>query len=635
MEHAHATVQTVSYLWAIIFSPLLGVLFNIFVAPGLGRKAVNFVSPVMILVAFLFSCKAVVELSGLPHGSALLDTLYPWITAGQFHVDLALRVDALSAVMILIVTGVGFLIHVYSVGYMAHDEDVARYFTYLNLFTASMLILVLGENLLLLFVGWEGVGLCSYLLIGFWYTDDEKASAGKKAFIVNRIGDAGFLLGMFLLFWTLVAKNVWTLSFSEIQAHASALATSPGIITTICLLLFVGAIGKSAQFPLYVWLPDAMAGPTPVSALIHAATMVTAGAYMVARLHFLYSMSPTALAVVAGIAAFTAVFAATIALVQTDIKKVLAYSTVSQLGYMFLGIGVGAYAAGIFHLMTHAFFKALLFLGAGSVIHGMSDEQDIRKMGGLLKKMPITGWTFLVGCLAIAGIPGLSGYFSKDLILEEAYAGPHGSSLLYWTGVVGAGMTAFYIFRLFFITFLGENRADHQVAHHIHESSLSMTVPLITLAVLSALGAYFPLLQWLEPVFGELKEGGIPLFIKWLPTVAGVVGVVVAYSMYGVNPKAAESLNEAPTGLRKVLWNKWYVDEIYDAAIVQPFVAMANWFWKFFDTEVIDGIVNGAAYLMEDWAKGIRHWQTGNVQNYAMSFLIGAMAILGLGYYLW
>jgi NADH-quinone oxidoreductase subunit L len=363
--------------------------------------------------------------------------------------------------------------------------------------------------------------------------------------------------------------------------------------------------------------------------------MVTAGAYMMARLHFLYSMSPPALAVVAGIAAFTAIFAATIALVQTDIKKVLAYSTVSQLGYMFLGVGVGAYAAGIFHLMTHAFFKALLFLGAGSVIHGMSDEQDIRKMGGLLGKMPITGWTFLVGCLAIAGIPGLSGSFSKDLILEQAYAGAHGSSLLYWIGTITAGLTAFYMFRLFFVTFLGENRADHQVAHHIHESPFSMAGPLLVLAVLSVVGGYFPVLRWLEPVFGELHEGAIPLLIKWMPTIAGAIGIVVAYSMYGMNPKVAESLNEVPTGLRKVLWNKWYVDEIYDATIVRPFAAMANWFWKFVDTEVIDGTVNGTANLMEDWAKGIRHWQTGNVQNYAMSFLIGAMAILGLGYYLW
>ncbi len=405
MEHAHtatqATIQAVTYLRWIVFLPLIGVLFNIFFAPKFGRRVVNLVAPGVILAAFAFSWTAFEQLSELPPGSALVDNIYPWITAGQLHVDFALRVDALTAVMILIITGVGALIHIYSTGYMAHDEDVARYFTYLNLFTASMLLLVLGENLLLLFVGWEGVGLCSYLLIGFWYTDDEKASAGKKAFIVNRIGDAGFLLGMFLLFWTLVANGVWTLSISEMQR---AIAEHPGIIsggiaTAVCLLLFVGATGKSAQVPLYVWLPDAMAGPTPVSALIHAATMVTAGVYMIARLHFLYELSPTALSWVSWIAAITAILAASIALVQTDIKKVLAYSTVSQLGYMFLGVGVGAYGAGIFHLMTHAFFKALLFLGAGSVIHGMSEEQDIRKMGGLLKRMPITGWTFLLDWL--------------------------------------------------------------------------------------------------------------------------------------------------------------------------------------------------------------------------------------------
>src|SRR5581483_11590856 len=359
MEHAHATAQavvhSVSYLRYIPLFPLIGVLFNIFLGNTLGRKAVNLVSPGVVLLSFLVSLHAA---GNLPDGGALIDTIWPWITSGTLHVDVALRVDQLSAVMILVVTGVGFLIHVYSVGYMAHDEDVARYFAYLNLFTTSMLLLVLGENLLLLFVGWEGVGLCSYLLIGFWYTDPEKASAGKKAFIVNRVGDAGFLLGMFFLFWTLVANGIWTFSFSEIQR---AIAEHPGIIsggvaTAICLLLFVGATGKSAQVPLYVWLPDAMAGPTPVSALIHAATMVTAGVYMIARLHFLFELSPTALAWVSWVAVITAILAASIALVQTDIKRVLAYSTVSQLGYMFLGVGVGAYGAGIFHLMTHAFF---------------------------------------------------------------------------------------------------------------------------------------------------------------------------------------------------------------------------------------------------------------------------------------
>jgi NADH-quinone oxidoreductase subunit L len=641
MEHAHTATQAieaVSYLRWIVFLPLIGVLFNIFLAPKWGRRAVNIVAPGVILAAFAFAWTAFEQLNGLPPGSALVDNIYPWITAGQLQVDFSLRVDALTAVMILIITGVGALIHIYSTGYMAHDEDVARYFTYLNLFTASMLLLVLGENLLLLFVGWEGVGLCSYLLIGFWYTDDEKASAGKKAFIVNRVGDAGFLLGMFLLFWTLVANGVWTLSVSEIQR---ALAEHPGIIsggvaTAVCLLLFIGATGKSAQVPLYVWLPDAMAGPTPVSALIHAATMVTAGVYMIARLHFLYELSPTALSVVAWVAAITAIFAASIALVQTDIKKVLAYSTVSQLGYMFLGVGVGAYGAGIFHLMTHAFFKALLFLGAGSVIHGMSEEQDIRKMGGLLRKMPITSWTFFIACIAIAGVPGFSGYYSKDLILEEAYAGPHAQPLLYWVGTIGAGMTAFYMFRLFLVTFWGrEVRASHDVAHHVHESPWSMTIPLIILAVFSILGGNLPVLQWLSPMFhaGHVE---VPDLIRWLPTIAGAAGIVLAFVMYGTNTvKAVEKMNEEPVGLRNLLWNKWFVDEAYDATIVKPTASLANGLWKGVDTQVIDGTVNGTARLMELWGATVRTIQTGNVQNYAMSFLVGVTVILFLGVYLW
>ncbi len=632
MEHAHATAQTVaqsvSYLRYIPLFPLFGVLFNIFLGQRLGRKAVNIVAPGVVLLSFFVSLHA---FENLPEGGALVDNIWPWITSGNLHVDFALRVDQLAAVMILIVTGVGFLIHVYSVGYMAHDEDLARYFAYLNLFTMSMLLLVLGENLLLLFVGWEGVGLCSYLLIGFWYTDDEKASAGKKAFIVNRVGDAGFLLGMFLLFWTLGQAGVWTFSFSDIQQHISSV---PGdIATIICLLFFIGATGKSAQIPLYVWLPDAMAGPTPVSALIHAATMVTAGVYMIARLHFLYDLSPTALTVVAYIGAATAFFAATIGLVQTDIKRVLAYSTVSQLGYMFLGLGVGAYTAGVFHLMTHAFFKALLFLGAGSVIHGMSDEQDIQKMGGLKDKMPITFWTFFVACLAIAGIPGLSGFFSKDLILEEAYASPLGSPVLWLIGTIGAGMTAFYMFRLLFVTFLGENRASHEVQHHIHESPPSMTVPLAVLAVLSVVGGYLPLLHFLSPVFGAHHEEEIPILIKYLPTIAGLGGIGLAYVMYVQNPAMADNLRQSLSALHNLLFNKYYIDEFYDAVFVRPIAAASNWFWQVWDAIVIDGTVNGAAYTMEANGFLLRLWQTGNVQNYALSFLVGAMVMLG--YYLW
>ena len=616
------------YLRFIILLPLLGVVFHIFYGARMGRRAVNAVGSGVVLASFLLAVSAFFQ---LPDGGALVDRMFPWITAGELHVDFALRVDALSAVMILVITGVGFLIHVYSIGYMAEDADVARYFAYLNLFTAAMLVLVMAENLLLLFVGWEGVGLCSYLLIGFWYTDDEKASAGKKAFIVNRIGDAGFLLGLFVLFWSLGEHGVWTLSFTDIQANASVL--SVGTVTAVCVLLFIGATGKSAQIPLYVWLPDAMAGPTPVSALIHAATMVTAGIYLIARLHFLYAVSPTALALVAYIGAGTALFAATIALVQTDIKRVLAYSTVSQLGYMFLGLGVGAYGAAVFHLMTHAFFKALLFLGAGSVIHGMSDEQDIGKMGGLRHTMPTTYWTFAVGCLAIAGVPLLSGFFSKDLILEEAYAAPHGSAVLWLLGTLGAGLTAFYMFRLLFVTFWGETRADHEVADHIHESPSVMTVPLIVLAVLSVIGGYFSVPHFLQAVFDQHHAAHVSFVVRYLPTLVGLAGIGLAYVLYVREPGRAERLGQQLAGLHTLLLNKYYIDEIYQAVFVRPTLVASQWLWQVWDTRVIDRVVNGTAQTADASGSALRLWQTGNVQNYALSFLAGAMLILG--YYLW
>ena len=616
------------YLRFIILLPLLGVVFHIFYGARMGRRAVNAVGSGVVLASFLLAVSAFFQ---LPDGGALVDRMFPWITAGELHVDFALRVDALSAVMILVITGVGFLIHVYSIGYMAEDADVARYFAYLNLFTAAMLVLVMAENLLLLFVGWEGVGLCSYLLIGFWYTDDEKASAGKKAFIVNRIGDAGFLLGLFVLFWSLGEHGVWTLSFTDIQANASVL--SVGTVTAVCVLLFIGATGKSAQIPLYVWLPDAMAGPTPVSALIHAATMVTAGIYLIARLHFLYAVSPTALALVAYIGAGTALFAATIALVQTDIKRVLAYSTVSQLGYMFLGLGVGAYGAAVFHLMTHAFFKALLFLGAGSVIHGMSDEQDIGKMGGLRHTMPTTYWTFAVGCLAIAGVPLLSGFFSKDLILEEAYAAPHGSAVLWLLGTLGAGLTAFYMFRLLFVTFWGETRADHEVADHIHESPSVMTVPLIVLAVLSVIGGYFSVPHFLQAVFDQPHAAHVSFVVRYLPTLVGLAGIGLAYVLYVRDPGRAERLGQQLAGLHTLLLNKYYIDEIYQAVFVRPTLVASQWLWQVWDTRVIDRVVNGTAQTADASGSALRLWQTGNVQNYALSFLAGAMLILG--YYLW
>ena len=627
MEHpptAELAVQTVCYLRYIVLLPLLGVAFNLVLAPRCGRRAVNWVSPGVVLIAFCLSFAALLQ---LPDGGALVDRVYSWLHSGALHVDVALRVDPLSAAMIAIVTGVGFLIHVYSVGYMAEEPDAARYFAYLNLFTAAMLLLVLGDNLLLLFVGWEGVGLCSYLLIGFWYTDPEKADAGKKAFIVNRIGDAGFLLGVFVLFWGLAAHDVWTLSFGTIAAHAGLLPT--GAVTLVCLLFFVAATGKSAQIPLYVWLPDAMAGPTPVSALIHAATMVTAGIYLIARMHFLYALSPSALAVVAVVGAATALFAATIALVQTDIKKVLAYSTVSQLGYMFLGLGVGAYAAAVFHVMTHAFFKALLFLGAGSVIHGMHEEQDIRRMGGLRRAMPTTYGTFAVGCLAIAGFPLLSGFFSKDLILEHVFAGGFGP--LWLVGSLGAGLTALYMFRLLFLTFWGETRAAPEVAGRIHESPRVMTVPLVVLAVLSVVGGYFTLPDLLAPLYGHAHPH-VPLLVKYLPTLLALGGIGAAYWLYVRQPAAAERLGRRFAGVHRLLLNKYYVDEAYDAVVVRPLMAAAEWLWRVWDTLVIDGLVNGTARVVQAGGLFLRFWQTGNVQAYALSLSLGAIVLFA--YYL-
>ena len=407
---------------------------------------------------------------------------------------------------------------------------------------------------------------------------------------------------------------------------------SVGTVTLVCVLLFIGATGKSAQIPLYVWLPDAMAGPTPVSALIHAATMVTAGIYLIARLHFLYAVSPAALALVAYIGAGTALFAATIALVQTDIKKVLAYSTVSQLGYMFLGLGVGAYGAAVFHLMTHAFFKALLFLGAGSVIHGMSDEQDITKMGGLRHTMPTTYWTFAVGCLAIAGVPLLSGFFSKDLILEEAYAAPHGSVGLWLIGTLGAGLTAFYMFRLLFVTFWGESRAEPEVADHIHESPSVMTGPLIVLAGLSVIGGYFSVPHFLEAVFAH-HPAHVSFVIRYLPTLVGLAGIGLAYVLYVREPGRAERLGQQLAALHGLLLNKYYIDEIYQAVFVRPVLNASQWLWQVWDTQVIDRLVNGTAQTADASGSALRLWQTGNVQTYALSFLAGAMLILG--YYLW
>ncbi|HSD11796.1 MAG TPA: NADH-quinone oxidoreductase subunit L, partial [Candidatus Binatia bacterium] len=543
--------------WIVLF-PLLGVLFHAFVAPRLGRRSSSILGPAVVGVALAVAAGAFWRLLGLEEGGALVDRMFSWIEVGNVKVAMGLRFDALSAVMTLIVTGVGFLIHVYSAGYMEHDEDSVRYFLYLNLFMLSMLLLVLGDSILLFFVGWEGVGLCSYLLIGFWYEKNENADAGKKAFIVNRVGDAGFLLGLMVLFWTLGARGTWTLEFAEFRAHADLIP--PSVATVTALLLFVGATGKSAQIPLYVWLPDAMAGPTPVSALIHAATMVTAGVYMIARLSPLYVLSPTTMEVVAVIGAATAFFAATIGVAQNDIKRVLAYSTVSQLGYMFFACGVGAFTAGIFHLMTHAFFKALLFLGAGSVIHALSDEQDLRRMGGLAPRLPWTHGVMLVATLAIAGLPPLSGFFSKDEILASAFASGHYG--VWIAGLLGAALTAFYMFRLYLLCFRGESRLSHEAEHHLHESPAVMIAPLVVLAALSVVGGWIGLpfqagghafARWLEPVFagasaaghasagaahGSVGEGvHLSAGTEWALIVVSVavaaVGIAMGFRLYG------------------------------------------------------------------------------------------------------
>jgi NADH-quinone oxidoreductase subunit L len=631
-----------SLLRWIVILPLLGVVFHTFVAPRLGRRSSSIVGPAVVGAAFAFAVAAFARLWNVEEGGALVDRMFTWVEAGNVEVAASLHFDALSAVMTLIVTGVGFLIHVYSAGYMAHDEDSVRYFLYLNLFMLSMLVLVLGDSLLLFFVGWEGVGLCSYLLIGFWYEKDENANAGKKAFIVNRIGDAGFLLGLMLLFWSVGEKGFWTLQFAELRAHADLI--SAPVATAAALLLFVGATGKSAQIPLYVWLPDAMAGPTPVSALIHAATMVTAGVYMIARMSFLYAMAPAALHVVAAIGATTAVFAATIGLVQNDIKKVLAYSTVSQLGYMFLAMGVGAWASGIFHLMTHAFFKGLLFLGAGSVIHGMGGEQDIRRMGGLRAKMPITFWTFLIACCAISGVPLFSGFFSKDAILAHAFSSPSGGVVLWAMGVGGAVLTAFYMFRLLFLTFFGECRADPHTAGHVHESPLSMTVPLMILAALSVVGGYVGLpegwlwgdrfAEFLAPVVAHAvpaehaTEATPESALMAVSVIAALSGIALAYVFYVRSPSMPPALAARFRGIYEMLLEKYRVDELYGATVVSGTVALANGLWKFVDTLLIDGVVNGVGNFVVVQSAVWRRLQTGNVQHYALGFLAGVIVLV-------
>ncbi len=618
-----------AHLWLIPLAPFVGFMVN----GLLGRHLPKWLVTTVALFAPLLSFCAVLFDSTSARFPAVETCPVRWINIGALHIDFSFVLDQLSLVMLLVVTGVGFLIHVYSAGYMAHEEGYWRYFSYLNLFMFFMTVLVLAGNALLMFVGWEGVGLASYLLIGFYFQKKSAADAGKKAFIVNRIGDFGFLIGMFLLL-----ANFGTLTFSEIAYKLNANpGWTGGVLTAIALCLLLGATGKSAQLPLYIWLPDAMEGPTPVSALIHAATMVTAGVYMIARTHVLFDHSPFALTVVAIIGGATALFAATIALVQTDIKRVLAYSTVSQLGYMFLGCGVAAYSAAIFHLVTHAFFKALLFLAAGSVIHGLSGEQDLRKMGGLRKKLPITFWTTTVGVFTIAGCPLLAAFFSKDAILYAAFLqGPSGK-LLWFVGLVTALLTSFYMFRLWYLAFFGESRSPES---HPHESPWSMLGPLVILAALSICGGWIGIGEnlgrfgaFLTPSVGALTEGSGSAALEYslmgIAVLVAVIGWFIAHRLYSQKPAEPAQIAAALPGGYKLLANKYYVDEIYGAVIVKPLLAFSRYFLDWVvDVAILGGItwlIGGIAQLA---GAILQRWQSGNIRSYAAWLAAGAAAVL-------
>jgi NADH-quinone oxidoreductase subunit L len=638
------------HLWIIPLLPLVGAAINGLFGAKWPNKIVNTVALSSTGLSFVCAVEAVREFLSYyaQTQQAFRKEFFDWIVAGNFRAGFDLQMDQLTVVMVLVVTGVGFLIHIYSTGYMSHEGGYYRFFAYLNLFMFFMLILVLAANYVLLFVGWEGVGLSSYLLIGFYFLRKSASDAGKKAFIVNRIGDFGFMLGMFLLF-----RTFGTLDFTHLFEKVTAQQLPQeawgvfGTFTVACLLLFMGACGKSAQLPLYVWLPDAMEGPTPVSALIHAATMVTAGVYVVARSHLLFEHSETALVVVAIVGCATALFAATIGLVQTDIKKVLAYSTVSQLGYMFLACGVGAFGAGIFHLMTHAFFKALLFLAAGSVIHAMGGEQDMRHMGGLSKKIKVTYWTMLVSTLAIAGAPLFAGFFSKDAILFSAFTvGGSGGHVLYAIGLLTALLTAFYMFRLIFLTFHEKQRYDeHHV--HVHESPWSMLGPLVILAVLSIFGGWFVLpsffggadyfANFLSPVFAAHEAEGLSeaaahsleLTLAGVAVLTATVGFFIAFWLYLKQPGKPEQLAKSLKGIYTTLYNKYYVDELYAAAVVGPLMWLSeNVLWKIVDVEAIDGTVNGIAHGATAVGDTVRHTQSGNTRSYAVWVVVGALAVI-------
>jgi len=635
------------YLWIIPLLPLLGSAANGLFGAKWPNKIVNLVAVGSTGLSFAAALEAVREFTQLsPEQIPWVKQYFTWITAGTFRAGFDLQVDQLTVVMLMVVTGVGWLIHIYSTGYMAHEGGYYRFFSYLNLFMFFMLILVLAANYVLLFVGWEGVGLSSYLLIGFYFLKKSAADAGKKAFIVNRIGDFGFMLGMFLLF-----RAFGTLDFVAVFDKAGRWPIDAmgqlGTLTIASLLLFMGACGKSAQLPLYVWLPDAMEGPTPVSALIHAATMVTAGVYVVARSHVLFTHAPTAMLVVAIVGCATAFFAATIGLVQTDIKRVLAYSTVSQLGYMFLACGVGAFSAGIFHLMTHAFFKALLFLAAGSVIHAIGGEQNMQKMGGLSKKIRWTYITMLTATLAIAGFPPLAGFFSKDAILLAAFQNESGGRVLYAFGLLTALLTSFYMFRLIFLTFHGKPRYDERKVH-VHESPKSMLVPLMILAVLSLVGGWMAapafwsgpdyFANFLGPVFGagesaaaESAAHALEIPLAGVAVFTAFVGFIVAFWLYLRQPGKPEALAKSMKGAYTTLLNKYYVDELYAAVIVNPLMWLStNVLWKVADVGAIDGTVNGIADTATAIGDSVRHTQSGNTRSYAVWVVIGALVIIAV-----
>lgn len=622
----------INLVWLVPLIPLLGFVINGLGRNTLSKNLIGFIGSSVIFISFAISLGIFFELGADANKSHEI-FLFDWISAGKLSIPLSFLVDPLSSIMLLIITGVGFLIHIYSIGYMHSDEAFGKFFSYLNLFIFFMLLLVLGSNYIVMFIGWEGVGLCSYLLIGFWYTNSSYASAAKKAFIMNRIGDLGFLLGVFFIFTTF-----GSVEFSKIFPQAANMLPGNGTIALIALLLFIGACGKSAQLPLFTWLPDAMAGPTPVSALIHAATMVTAGIYMIARSNVLFDLAPMIQHIIAIVGLATAIVAAIIALTQTDIKKVLAYSTVSQLGYMFLGLGVGAYNGAFFHVITHAFFKALLFLCAGSVIHALHHEQDMRHMGGLRKKLPVTFLTMLIGTIAIAGLPPFSGFFSKDEILAHVYM--H-DKVMWAIAVFGAFLTAFYMFRMLFLTFYGKYRGTHHAEEKIHESPKSMTIPLIVLAVLSAIGGIIGipetlggnhwLSHWLAPVIkhtAEAPDHATEYALMAVSVVGVLVSIAFAYVKYIKQNHVPIPDEGKRSALANLSYNKFYFDEIYDLLIRKPLDALSTFFYKIIDNKIVDGIVNGLGWSTSEASKGLRLVQSGNVGFYIFMMVVGIISLL-------